>query len=186
MRIGGNGKHIRIRKMKIKYSFVVFLYAYLNQIDLSLDRSRWESIDKLRDFYSTQISPKKVANYLIDKLGLNVKKLNNLIFIGEESFWDKIKDSLLSSLKRDVILEDDKVYFLCQKLLLLDHFLEDGEQVHKLEIEKLRVEFSKLTYGTIKFKLVKKDRLKANSIEHFLQNEILSTIKICEFNKGYF
>jgi len=116
MRIGGNGKHIRIRKMKIKYSFVVFLYAYLNQIDLSLDRSRWESIDKLRDFYSTQISPKKVANYLIDKLGLNVKKLNNLIFIGEESFWDKIKDSLLSSLKRDVILEDDKVYFLCQKL----------------------------------------------------------------------
>jgi len=68
----------------------------------------------------------------------------------------------------------------------LDHFLEDGEQVHKLEIEKLRVEFSKLTYGTIKFKLVKKDRLKANSIEHFLQNEILSTIKICEFNKGYF
>ncbi|WP_223585058.1 hypothetical protein [Sphingobacterium sp. GVS05A] len=172
--------------MKINYSFVVFLYAYLNQIDLSLDRSRWESIDKLRDFYSTQISPKKVANYLADKLGLDVKKLNNLIFIGEESLWDKIKDSLLSSLKRDVILEDDKVYFLCQKLLLLDNFLEDGEQVHKLEIEKLRIEFSKLNYGTVKFKLAKKDRLKANNIEHFLQNETLSTIKICEFNKGYF
>lgn len=172
--------------MKIKYSFVVFLYAYLNQIDLSLDRSRWESIDKLRDFYSTQISPKKVANYLADKLRLDVKKLNNLIFIGEESLWDKIKDSLLSSLKRDVILEDDKVYFLCQKLLLLDNYLEDGEQVHKLEIEKLRIEFSKLNYGTVKFKLAKKDRLKANNIEHFLQNETLSTIKICEFNKGYF
>ncbi|WP_343318227.1 hypothetical protein [Sphingobacterium multivorum] len=172
--------------MKIKYSFVVFLYAYLNQIDLSLDRSRWESIDKLRDFYSTQISPKKVANYLIDKLGLNVEKLNYLFFINEESMWDKIKDSLLSSLKRDVILEDDKVYFLCQKLLLLDNFLENGEQVHRLEIEKLRIEFSKLNYGTIKFKLAKKDRLKANNIEHFLQNEILRTIKICEFNKGYF
>lgn len=165
---------------------IIFLYAYLNQIDLSLDRSRWESIDKLRDFYSTQISPKKVANYLADKLRLDVKKLNNLIFIGEESLWDKIKDSLLSSLKRDVILEDDKVYFLCQKLLLLDNYLEDGEQVHKLEIEKLRIEFSKLNYGTVKFKLAKKDRLKANNIEHFLQNETLSTIKICEFNKGYF
>ncbi|WP_367331319.1 hypothetical protein [Sphingobacterium multivorum] len=172
--------------MKIKYSFVVFLYAYLNQIDLSLDRSRWESIDKLRDFYSTQISPKKVANYLIDKLGLNVGKLNYLFFINEESMWDKIKDSLLSSLKRDVILEDDKVYFLCQKLLLLDNFLENSEQVHRLEIEKLRIEFSKLNYGTIKFKLAKKDRFKANNIEHFLQNETLRTIKICEFNKGYF
>jgi hypothetical protein len=172
--------------MKIKYSFVVFLYAYLNQIDLSLDRSRWEHLDNLRDFYRSQISPKKVANYLIDNLGLDVKKLNNLIFIGEESLWDKIKDSLLSSLKRDVILEDDKVYFLCQKLLLLDNFLEDGEHVHKLEIEKLRIEFSKLNYGTVKFKLAKKDRLKANNIEHFLQNETLSTIKICEFNKGYF
>ncbi len=100
--------------MKINYSFVVFLYAYLNQIDLSLDRSRWEPLDNLRDFYRSQISPKKVANYLIDNLGLDVKKLNNLIFIGEESLWDKIKDSLLSSFKRDVILEDDKVYFLCQ------------------------------------------------------------------------
>ncbi|WP_426791841.1 hypothetical protein [Sphingobacterium sp. WOUb80] len=172
--------------MKIKYSFVVFLYAYLNQIDLSLDRSRWEPIDNLRDFYRSQISPKKVANYLIDKLGLNVEKLNYLIFIDEESLWNKIKDSLLSTFKKDVILDEDKVYFLCQKLLLLDNILADGEQVHRLEIEKLRIEFSKLNYGTIKFKLASKDRLKANNIEHFLQNERLSTIKICEFNKGYF
>lgn len=172
--------------MKIKYSFAVFLYAYLNQIDLSLDRSRWEPLDNLRDFYRSQISPKKVANYLIDKLGLNVEKLNYLIFIDEESLWEKIKDSLLSFLKRDIILDEDKVYYLCQKLLILDGFLENGEEVHKLEIEKLRVEFSKLNYGTIMFKLVKKDRLRANNIEHFLQNETLSTIKICEFNKGYF
>ncbi|MGJ1227210.1 hypothetical protein ACR78H_16825 [Sphingobacterium siyangense] len=172
--------------MKINYSFAVFLYAYLNQINLSLDRSRWEPLDNLRDFYRSQISPKKVANYLIDKLGLNVEKLNYLIFIDEESLWEKIKDSLLSSLKRDIILDEDKVYYLCQKLLILDDFLENGEQVHRLEIEKLRIEFSTLNYGTIMFKLVKKDRLRANSIEHFLQNETLRTIKICEFNKGYF
>ncbi|KKO93351.1 hypothetical protein AAW12_00150 [Sphingobacterium sp. Ag1] len=84
--------------MKIKYSFAVFLYTYLNQIDLSLNRSRWEPLDNLRDFYRSQISPKKVANYLINKLGLNVEKLNYLIFIDEESLWEKIKDSLLSDL----------------------------------------------------------------------------------------
>ncbi|MGJ1404201.1 hypothetical protein [Sphingobacterium siyangense] len=81
-----------------KWSFAVFLYAYLNQIDLSLDRSRWEPLDNLRDFYRSQISPKKVANYLIDKFGLNIEKLNYLIFIDEESLWEKIKDSLLSGL----------------------------------------------------------------------------------------
>lgn len=172
--------------MKIKYSFAVFLYAYLNQIDLSLDRSRWEPLDNLRDFYRSQISPKKVANYLIDKLGLNVEKLNYLIFIDEESLWEKIKDSLLSFLKRDIVLDEDKVYYLCQKLLILDGFLENGEQEHRLEIEKLRIEFSKLNYDTIMFNLVKQDRLKAHNIEHFLQNETLRTIKICEFNKGYF
>ena len=55
-----------------------------------------------------------------------------------------------------------------------------------MEIEKLRIEFSKLNYDTIMFNLVKQDRLKAHNIEHFLQNETLRTIKICEFNKGYF
>ncbi|KKX46935.1 hypothetical protein L950_0229180 [Sphingobacterium sp. IITKGP-BTPF85] len=44
--------------MKIDYAFVVFLYAYINQIDLSLDRSRWESIDNLRNFYKIKFHPK--------------------------------------------------------------------------------------------------------------------------------
>jgi hypothetical protein len=40
-------------------------------------------------------------------LGLNVEKMNYLIFIDEESLWDNIKDSLFYSFKREVILEDE-------------------------------------------------------------------------------
>lgn len=83
--------------MKIDYAFVVFLYAYINQIDLSLDRSRWESIDNLRNFYKNQISPKNIVAYLMNRLNLEVEKVDNLIFLKEESFWMRIKDSLLSS-----------------------------------------------------------------------------------------
>ena len=79
--------------MKIDYAFVVFLYAYINQIDLSLDRSRWESIDNLRNFYKNQISPKNIVSYLMNRLNLEVEKLDNLVFLKEESFWGRIKDT---------------------------------------------------------------------------------------------
>jgi len=90
--------------MKIDYAFVVFLYAYINQIDLSLDRSRWESIDNLRNFYKNQISPKNIVAYLMNRLNLEVEKVDNLIFLKEESFWVRIKDSLLSSFKKNIFL----------------------------------------------------------------------------------
>lgn len=79
--------------MKIDYDFVVFLYAYINQIDFSLDRSRWKSIDNLRNFYKNQISPKNIVAYLMNRLNLEVEKLDNLVFLKEESFWGRIKDT---------------------------------------------------------------------------------------------
>ena len=42
--------------------------------------------------------------------------------------------------------------------------------VHLLEIEKLRLEFSKLTFGTIKYKLTGIDRIKAQKVEHKNKN----------------
>jgi len=43
-----------------------------------------------------------------------------------------------------IFLEEDQLIYLCQKLLLLNKILEDEGQVHPLEIEKLRLESSKL------------------------------------------
>ncbi|MEJ5092118.1 hypothetical protein, partial [Sphingobacterium faecium] len=68
-----------MKKIRIKYPLAVFLFAYLNQIDLSLDRSRWGPIENLRNYYRTQISPERVANYLIHEFNLEKRKLNNLI-----------------------------------------------------------------------------------------------------------
>jgi len=93
---------------------------------------------------------------------------------------------LRSRFRKDIFLEEDQLIYLCQKLLLLNKILEDEEPVHRLEIEKSRLEFSKLTFGTIRYKLKGKDRTKAQAVEHFLQNEILSTCSIREFSKDYF
>ena len=57
--------------IKLKYNFLVFLYAYLRQIDSSLDRSRWGSIEELREYYNIQIAPEHIVNYLMQKYDIN-------------------------------------------------------------------------------------------------------------------
>ncbi len=167
--------------IKLEYKFLVFLYAYLRQIDLSLDRSRWQPIDNLREYYKTQIEPERVINYLLQKVDLNSDKLQNRYFIDKLSFGDKLK-SLLFRNKRTSFLTKDQLYYCCQKLLVLNHYLKSDAETDKFEIEKLRNEFSKLTYGIITFKLSKSDRNKVMLIEHFLQNEELEVVKMEEFN----
>ncbi|KKX46934.1 hypothetical protein L950_0229175 [Sphingobacterium sp. IITKGP-BTPF85] len=122
----------------------------------------------------------------MNRLNLEVEKVDNLIFLKEESFWVRIKDSLLSSFKRNIFLEQDNVYFLCNRLLLFDQFLEMDMQVHRLELEKLRIDFSKLNFDILMWKLTKKDRLRAYRVEHFLQNTSVNTLSISEFSKNYF
>ncbi|TJZ53577.1 hypothetical protein FAZ15_16185 [Sphingobacterium olei] len=182
--IGGIGKLTRMKKVRIEYPIVAFLFAYLNQIDLSLDRSRWEPLENLREYYKTQISPGKVAEFLVNKFDLKADKLRNLIFIKEAKFLAKIENVLLLYFRKKVFLTEDEMYFLCQKLFELSKYLRNDIEVHRLQIEKLRIEFSQLNYGVIKFKLTKKERAKAMNIEHFLQNEILHTIKIENFSKN--
>ncbi|MGA6119380.1 hypothetical protein [Sphingobacterium anhuiense] len=77
--------------MKIDYAFVVFLYAYINQIDLSLDRSRWESIGNLRNFYKNQITSKNIVAYLMNRFNLEVEKVDNLFFLRKNLSGGELK-----------------------------------------------------------------------------------------------
>jgi hypothetical protein len=70
---------------------IVFLYAYLRQADLSLDRSRWVSLSKLRDYYKTQINPEIVADYMLQHFKLNPDKLQYLYFIEDIRFRARVK-----------------------------------------------------------------------------------------------
>jgi len=168
----------------MEYRFVVFLYAYLHQINLSLDRSRWEPIAELRAFYKNQIPPKKVADYLLQKFCLNSNKLQYLYYVEDIRFLAKVQGVFLRIFRKESFLTENELYYCCQKLFVLSKYLKSDLEIHKLEIERLRIEFSKLTYGSIKFKLSAKDRDKAHKIEHFLQNENLTVISIDQFTNG--
>jgi hypothetical protein len=173
-----------MNEIKIEYKLVVFLYAYLHQIDLSLDRSRWVPLIELREYYRTQIAPEKVSNFLLRQLDLEDNRLQNLYFVGDTHLLDKIKDLFFLYFKKETFLKKEEIYYCCQKLLILDQYLKSNFEVDKLEIEKLRIELAKLTYGSIIFKLFAKDRNKAMHVQHFHQNENLNVINIEEFTKG--
>ena len=171
-----------MNRFRINYHQAVFLYAYLNQIDLSLDRSRWVSIDELREYYKTQIAPGKVAHYLMQNFELDTEKFQYLYFVERLSFLDRIKTWISLNFKKESFLTSNQLYYCCQKLLALDSKLNSNDEIHKLEIEKLRIELSKLTYGIIKYKLHQEDRNRAMKVEHFLQNESLDVIRMEEFS----
>lgn len=173
-----------MNRTKIEYPLAVFLYAYLQQIDLSLDRSRWTSLDELRDYYKTQIAPGRVVDYLLQKFDLDSKEIDHVYYVTPLSSLAKVVAWLELHFKRECYLSNEEVYYCCQKLLILDQYLSSSVEVHKLEVEKLRVEFSQFTFGVLKARLFVKDRIKAQRVEHFLENENLDVISIEKFRTG--
>ncbi|WP_241318527.1 hypothetical protein [Chryseobacterium arthrosphaerae] len=64
-----------MKKIKLEYNLCVFLFAYLNQADLSLHRAGWTSIKELKNFYSNQVAPQEVARFLILNTDIDESKL---------------------------------------------------------------------------------------------------------------
>ncbi len=174
-----------MNKKYFKYEFLIFLYAYLRQVDLSLDRSRWDSLKPFREYYKEQIQPKIVSDYLIRYSNLDLKKIQWVNFIRGATFFKKIKYLISRLLTRNNFLISDEIYYCCQKLLILQDYLNSGDEIHKLEIEKLRIEFNKFTYQILQYKLNLKDRERATGVEHYLQNESLKPLNVNEFIKDF-
>lgn len=93
----------------MKYSTVVFLYAYLVQVYLSLDRSRWTPIIDLREYYKTRISPGKVAQFLLDSSGLNPERIHYLYFLKAAGFFEKIRNMIRLRLCHASYLTKDEI-----------------------------------------------------------------------------
>ena len=53
-----------MENIKIKYSQLLFLYAYLRLIDLSLDRSRWGEWDSFLVYFKNIVYPTQIIQYL--------------------------------------------------------------------------------------------------------------------------
>jgi len=170
-----------MKKDRIKYSFLVFLYAYFRQIDLSLDRSRWSPLSDLRTYYNVHLERYEVAENLSccfsenKKGNFNTKKSKSIISI--------LKSKLLFIFTGKSLLTIDESCYCRELLLDLDNILKHGDTDDKIAVENLRVKISEFNYEIIEPRLKARDRKKAERVEHFMQNEMVETIELREFYK---
>lgn len=161
----------------------VFLFAYLNQADLSLHRAGWTSIKELKNFYLNQVNPKDVVNFLVLNADIDINKLGYFYGIKEYSFRKIILSRINFLFGFPAVFLKDEIYYICQKLIDFAEMLEKDNEVHPLEMEKLRLELSKFSLGILRYKISYKDYSKALKIEHYMQHDGLKDIKIKEFIK---
>lgn len=167
-----------MKNIKIKYNQLLFLYAYLRLIDLSLDRSRWTSWNEIQDYFKNILAPSLVAQYLTNSFHLPKTDFKNFSFISEEkSRLNKAKPILFKTLS----LKQNDIIYCCKLLFDFDEVLNSHNESYHLGIEKLRVDIAKYYSNVLGRIILWKDLDKLMKIEHFWQSEKIDISKLEEF-----
>jgi len=174
-----------MKKIKFKYNYLVFLYAYLRQTDLSLDRSRWGKWVELTDYYKDRIQPITVAESLQKNSVFKPSKIVGGISEKELNFWDKCSAFIVSAILGICYLTEEETQYCYQLLIRFDEFLHMDMEKYTIEMEKLRVDVAKFyAIYVLEFKLTPIDRNRAEVIECFLQSENITPVQMNDFIKG--
>lgn len=158
---------------KLSYKEMLFLYAFLRQMDLSLDRSRWTSVEELQNYYLDRISPEQMINYLNLKLNLSSEDLNHLTEPTEMSFKDKLKLFFNKNL-----LTKKEATDLYHLLLLFDQHLKSGSKEYTVETEGLRMDIGRFYSRVLKPRISRRSVKRLMKIEHYEQNRLIKTTEL--------
>lgn len=169
------------KRKYFNYNFIIFLYAYLRQIDLSLARSRDEPLIGLKIFYKNQINPELVINFLVSN-SLVEKSLNSNFVISKKSFSkiNRFKFLIYKLIKRNNFLNYTEIIESINELLLFNDVLKSNKDIDGLAIEKLRINIANLS-TIIDYRLFKVDSNKAMYVEHYKQSDNIITNPIANF-----
>lgn len=170
------------KKVFLKYEFILFLYAYLRQADLSLDRSRWTAWNELKEYYRRGIEPGRVATLLLSTTGITAQSVD--VKVGAATRWQKCRNFIYRNFLRKNYLTEAEILYCYRQLKVFENYLNSNLNWYTVDQEKLRVDICLMAYGIIESKLNFKDRYYAEKIEHYLQNEILTTVPLSEFSSG--
>lgn len=165
-----------MNELEVDYKQILFFYAFLRQVDLSLDRSRWTSLKELHDYYQERISPEQMISYLKIKLNVPDGDFNDFP-AQEETRNSKGKFKLFN--KKTTLSKEELIHFH-QLLKLFDQCLKSGEEKYSIETESLRVDIAKFYSLLLEPKITKSDLKKVISIEHYGQNRLLKTKEMKE------
>ena len=171
-----------MRKIKLEHSFLVFLYAYLRHIDLSLDRSRWNGWTDYVAYARGVIEPAVISTYLQGKLG-PVKVINADNRLPEHSY---LKSRLLylwrASTRQNNYLTVVEACYVLQLLARYSACLRADFTGYTLEQERLRVDIAVFYNRASQVTLSRSELDRIMQVEHFWQNATLTTIALQEYS----
>ncbi|ANF50915.1 hypothetical protein A0O34_10470 [Chryseobacterium glaciei] len=157
-----------MKNIKIKYNQLLFLYAYLRLIDLSLDRSKWTTWKEFQDYFKNIPAPSSVAQYLIYNFQLPETDYKNFSFSSEEKLWT---NRLRTVFFKTLYFRKNDILYCCKLLYDFDSLLNSDNETYHLDIEKLRLNIAKYYSRVLGRMILWKDLDKLMIIEHFFQNE---------------
>lgn len=167
-----------MKNIKIKYSQLLFLYAYLRFIDLSLDRSRWSLWNELKLYLENKITPDEVLTYLDENFQIN--KENNLHTFTSRGIIERIKCEI-NKIFKIYKLKDSELANYVYFLVGIDKFIHSDKQHYDLEVEQFRIQIAKFYTEVLQQMISNKDLIKLMKMEHFNQNINLDVTALIEF-----
>lgn len=167
-----------MKKVEINYPQLLFLYAYLRMIDLSVDRSRWNLWPELKYYFKNRITPAEVTQYLMNTFLLSKGDLEGFAFSPVKRY--KINRLKSVIFKRLTLKREEIIY--CYKLLSdFDDLLRSDNQTYNLEIEKLRIDVARYYNGILGSVILAKDLNRLMRIAHFQQSDRIDVLDLDYF-----
>lgn len=167
-----------MKNVQLDYSQLLFLYAYLRLVDLSLDRSRWTTWDELQDYFKNIIAPSQIAQYLINIFNLPQTDFKNFNFIPQnKSLLNRLRPIVFNT----VPLKQNEVLYCCKLLFQFDEALHSDVKKYHLGIERIRIDIAEYYSNVLGRMILWNDLEKLMKIEHFWQNEKIDISKLEEF-----
>ncbi|WP_343687764.1 hypothetical protein [Chryseobacterium gleum] len=167
-----------MKNVQLDYSQLLFLYAYLRLVDLSLDRSRWTTWDELHDYFKNIIAPSQITQYLINIFNLPQTDFKNFNFIPQnKSLLNRLRPIVFNT----VPLKQNEVLYCCKLLFQFDEALHSDIKKYHLGIERIRIDIAEYYSNVLGRMILWNDLEKLMKIEHFWQNEKIDISKLEEF-----
>ena len=166
-----------MNKIEIKYNQVIFLYAYLRALDLSIDRSRWTLWEDLQSYFKDFVLPSDVIQYIRNKLFLTELDFQKNVLVKPRGRIDRLNTIILGQVQ----LKKDEILYICKLLYDFDKILNSENKSYNLEIEKLRIDIAKFYTEVLETLITKKDLARVMKVEHFEQSDSIETVKLDKF-----
>ncbi|RYU72608.1 hypothetical protein [Hymenobacter persicinus] len=170
-----------MERIKIEHDFLVFLFAYLRHLDLSLDRSRWNGWADYLVYTRGRIQSATISSYLKGKIG-PVSVTNTANILPNYSY----RESRLRYLWRICTWQNDYLTlyatsYACQLLDRHNAYLRADITEFTPELEMLRRDIADFYTRASEVMLSRSELRKIMRVEHFWQNPILTTIALKDF-----